>query len=31
MSVDPNKYHERYRARVNVAGYDFVVMPMFGQ
>lgn len=31
MSEDPNKYHERYRMKVNLVGYDFVVMPMFGQ
>jgi len=30
MSVDPDKYHERYRAKVNLVGYDYVVMPMFG-
>jgi len=31
MSADPDAYHDRYRAKVNLVGYDFVVMPMFGK
>lgn len=31
MSEDPNEYHERYRTRVDLVGYDLVVMPMFGK
>jgi hypothetical protein len=30
MSNDPNKYHDRYRAKVDLLSHDFVVMPMFG-
>ena len=29
MSADPNAYHEKYRAKVDLVAYDFVVMPMF--
>lgn len=31
MSVEPDAYRERYRAKVDLVGYDFVVMPMFGK
>jgi hypothetical protein len=31
MSADPEAYNERWRAKVNLVGYDFVVMPMFGK
>lgn len=31
MSDEPDKYNDRYRAKVNLHLYDFVVMPMFGK
>jgi hypothetical protein len=29
MREDPQRYNERFRAKVDLATYDFVVMPMF--
>lgn len=29
LSEDPERFGERYRTRVNLLEYDFVVMPIF--
>jgi len=30
LSDDPNRYNEKFRGKMNLLEYDYVVMPMFG-
>jgi len=31
LANNPDAYHDRYRAGLNLLGYDLAVMPMFGK